>query len=386
MAAEATKITRADIPKHARRIAIFADCSSSMTDGCESFYNMQTALNNLWPIAGAELYGYSAGWFSTHRVNSPDDLRPSSRSTAFAPILRKAARINADMTFIFSDGIPADAGAMWRVWNSTSFPIATHLCLPESWVSSNQECAQLMRALCRGGGQLTCGDSIPQLQNGVSQAMADDDYNRRCGARRLPDYTDQLQTGVERARNKANVNKRIIELGNELSDVQHDVGELQGRATIAGSLEKVFANLDGMAVEAFDVQRSRSAADKAAWAEQHEGLAHGLLALGARILGRVKGEYEETLRGDPARDARSERAAAVQIGRVSLNKDVLHRSAAISTARSPRAAALPAPSERPSLAIAPPRERPSFAKATEDMPVRQSTVERPVVVVRRRRT
>jgi hypothetical protein len=206
--------------------------------------------------------------------------------------------------------------------------------------------------------------------------MDDDEYQRVCGARRLPDYTDQLQTGVERARNKANVNKRIIELGNELSDVQHDVGELQGRATIAGSLEKVFANLDGMAVEAFDQQRSRSAADKAARAEQHEGLAAGLFALGARILGRVKGEYQETLRGDPTRDGRSERAAAVQIGRVSLNRDVLHRSAAISNARAPRQAALPAPSERPVLAIAPPRER----------PVRQSTVERPVVVVRRRRT
>ena len=67
--------------------------------------------------------------------------------------------------------------------------------------------------------------------------MADDDYTRRCGARRLPDYTDQLQTGVERARNKANVNKRIIELGEELADAQHDIGELQGRQTIAGSMQ-----------------------------------------------------------------------------------------------------------------------------------------------------
>jgi hypothetical protein len=375
MAVEAPRVTRADIPQKARRIAIFADCSSSMTDGCDSFYNMQAALNDLWPIEGAELYGYSAGWFSTHRVQSPNDLRPSSRSTAFAPILRKAAQLNADMTFIFSDGIPADVRAMWRVWNSTRFPIATHLCLPESWFSANEEAAQLMRDLCRGGGLFTCGNSIPQLQYGVSNAMADDDYTRRCGARRLPDYTDQLQTGVERARNKANVSKRIIELGEELADVQHDIGELQGRQTIAGSMEKVFANLDGMAVEAFDAQRSRSAADKTARAEQHEGLVAGLLGLGARILGRVKGEYEETLRGDPARDARSERAAAVQIGRVSLNADVLHRSAAISTARAPRQAALPTPRERP-LALEAPRERPA----------RAVSVERPVVVVRRRKS
>jgi hypothetical protein len=242
--------------------------------------------------------------------------------------------------------------------------------------------ANMMAYLPDGGtGKSSSPEQIATWKHqlyGASQVMDDDDYQRVCGARRLPDYSDQLKTGVERARNKANVNKRIIELGEELSDVQHDVGELQGRATIAGSLEKVFANLDGMAVEAFDQQRSRSAADKAARAEQHEGLAAGLFALGARILGRVKGEYQETLRGDPTRDARSERAAAVQIGRVSLNQDVLHRSAAISTARSPRAAALPAPSERPLMIEAP---------RVNDRPARSRIeIERPVVVVRRRKS
>jgi hypothetical protein len=363
----APKITKADIPKKAQRIFIFADCSGSMYGA--RFCNMVTALNNLWPIEGSELFGYGDD-YTLRAVGHPTQLPEPSGGTVFEQILLHAEQYSPNLVLIYSDGEPCDEDQTWAVWHRTNFPIATHYISD----SHSDRAAQYLRSLCRGGGLFTCGDSITQLQHGVSQAM-DDDYQRVCGARRLPDYSDQLKTGVERARNKANVNKRIIELGEELSDVQHDVGELQGRATIAGSLEKVFANLDGMAVEAFDQQRSRSAADKAARAEQHEGLAHGLFALGARILGRVKDEYQETLRGDPTRDARSERAAAVQIGRVSLNQDVLHRSAAISNARAPRSAALPAPSERP-LAIAPPRER----------PVRQSTVERPVVVVRRRRT
>jgi hypothetical protein len=366
---EVPKITKADIPKKARRIAIYADCSGSMAG--ESFYNLVTALNALWPIEGAELYGYSDGFFTTHRANTPDDLRQATKWTYFASMLRKAARINADMTLIFSDGMPQDEHQMWAIWNATSFPISTHLCLSEEHLQDNKDAVWLMQTLCRGGGQFTYGSSIPLIQSGVSQAMANE-YNPRA----LPDYTDQIETGARRARGKMGVNKRVIELGNELADVRHDVGELQGRQTISGSMEKVFANIDEMAIEAFDEQRCRKAANDAAVAEQHESLGEGLMKLGARILGRVKCEFNQAL--DTQRKGPVERAAAVQIGRVSLNRDVLHRSAAISTARTPRAAALPTPSERPLMIEAP--------RVNETSVRSRVTVERPVVVVRRRKS
>ena len=209
--------------------------------------------------------------------------------------------------------------------------------------------------------------------------MADHNSGRCASPRRLPDLSQQIASGMEQARNRAAVNNRVVELGEEIADAQHDIGELQQRQIINDTFGQMFANIDGMAAEAFNVQREQSAADKANRAAAGTALKEGLFRLAGCILGAVKGQYEQTLLdGAAARRQRpAEMAAGVQIGRVSINRDVLHRSAAIAAARSPRAPSLPSPTISPApsrtLAALPPlRERPVV------------TVSSPVVVVRRR--
>ena len=284
MAANVPKITKADIPKKARRIFIYADCSASMTG--ESFNTMVKALNNLWPIEGAELYGYSDGMYA---AGAPDHLYEMHLGTCFEQLLLHAEQFDPDMALIYSDGLPCDESQTWDVWRRTDFPISTHLCMSPGIIGSFPGAVQFMRDLCRGGGTFTCGEEVQDFEHGVSAAMGDETKTRRCvSPRRLPDLTPQIRTGVERAKNKAEVNKRVIELGDELADVQHDVSVLQNRAAIAGTFEDIFAQVDGMAVEAIDHQREQSKIDKEHRAAAGASLRDGLAKLGASVLGAVK--------------------------------------------------------------------------------------------------
>ena len=165
------RITEATLPESGNSVAIYADCTGSMRFA-DSFPNMVEAINAVWPIANARLFGYSDDACDIYEVNSPYQLECTEKGTCFAPMLRHAEHINADMTLIFSDGIPSDEDEMWRVWHDTSFPIATHLCLPLHWLDENQASVDVMRALCRGGGKFTCGDTVAELNMGVVQAMA----------------------------------------------------------------------------------------------------------------------------------------------------------------------------------------------------------------------
>jgi hypothetical protein len=341
MAANAPKITKSAIPKHARRIFIYADCSASMTG--ESFNAMVRALKTLWPIEGAELFGYSDGMYA---AGSPDGLYEMHLGTCFEQLLLHAERFSPDMALIYSDGLPCDGSQTWDVWRRTDFPISTHLCMVESIIECFPEAVQFMRDLCRGGGQFTYGEDVKDIEYGVNAAMGDETNTRRRAPRRLPDLTPQIRTGVERAKNKAEINKRIVELGDELADAQHDISELQGRAAVSGTFEDIFAQVDGMAVEAFEHQREQSKVDKANRAAAGASLRDGLAKLGASILGAVKGGYEQTLiSGAKQRQGAAEKAAAVQIGRVRLNPAVLTKASALLAASPAKEqAALPAPS------------------------------------------
>jgi hypothetical protein len=332
MAADVPKITKSDIPKQARRIFIYADCSASMTG--ESFNAMVKALNNLWPIADAELFGYSDGMYA---VGAPSHLYEMHLGTCFEQLLLHSEQFDPDMALIYSDGLPSDESQTWEVWRRTDLPISTHLCMSPGIISSFPGAVQFMRDLCRGGGTFTCGEEVQDFEDGVSAAMGDETNARRCvSPRRLPDLTPQIRTGVERAKNKAEINKWVIELG--------DVSVLQSRAAIAGTFEDIFAQVDGMAVEAIDHQREQSQIDKAHRAAAGVSLRDGLVKLGASVLGAVKAGYEQTvLTGAKQRAVAKDTSAAVQIGKVRLDPSVLTRASAILAAEpAKQATALPA--------------------------------------------
>jgi hypothetical protein len=290
------------------------------------------------------------------------------------------------MVFIFSDGLPMDELAMWDVWNRTMFPISTHLCLPETWIPQNQEAARLMQALCRGGGQYTCGDTVEALKSGVTQAMG---KTANCvpyvaTARRLPDVSQQVFNGADAAKNHAAVNDRVIELGDEVADVQADVFELQQRQIITDTFNQILSGSDALAAEAISVQRERAAVDKESRANASAALTNGLAKLGACILGAVGVGIENRLmRQEAARQLPAEHAAAPQIGRVTINRELLHKTAAISAARSTKTAALPAPSAAPVSLPAPTIVERSAIAAPSPAPLLLPH-NRPVVVVRKR--
>ena len=167
------KITRADIEPVERAggtLTIYADCTASMRH-CSSFPNMIAAIDALWPINGARLFGYSDGAQNIYEVSSPRQLVETDNGTEFSTMFQHASELNADMTLIFSDGIPSDPDQMWRVWHATTFPIATHLALSWRWVQERPATVALMRDLCRGGGDYTFGDEIEDMKRGVIKLL-----------------------------------------------------------------------------------------------------------------------------------------------------------------------------------------------------------------------
>jgi hypothetical protein len=167
----------------------------------------------------------------------------------------------------------------------------------------------------------------------------------------LPDLRPQIETGVARANGKSEVNRRVVELGQEVAGVKADIHELQQRQTIAGTFEEMFAQIDAMAAEAFGVQRQQAKADSAARDAKSASLRSGLANLGATVLGAAKGRYEQALQnGAGRRQVAPGRAAAVQIGQVRINPDVLAATRVLLAATPGRTAgALPPPRGAQSL-------------------------------------
>jgi hypothetical protein len=319
----------------------------------EVFATMQAALRSLWPIDGARLFGYSGGWTSIFEVNHPDKLyRPMNSSvTEFERILNDANKHAPDMVFIFSDGLPMDEYRMWNVWNKTTFPISTHLCLPETWIPQNQGAADVMQKLCRGGGQYTYGDTYEALQSGVAQAMAKTVVPYVATARRLPDVSQQVLTGVEAAKNHAAVNERVVELGDDVSEAKADISELQARQIIADAFHQTVSGIDARTVEAIGVQRARDCTDKAAQQAFKADLSGGLLRLSAGILNAIGvGIDNRMARSEAARQAPQNGAEAPLIEHQGMDMGMLNRVGAIAAARAVKDAALPPP-EREAVAL-----------------------------------
>jgi hypothetical protein len=297
------------------------------------------------------------------------------------------------MTLIFSDGIPSDESEMWRVWNKTAYPIATHLIMPIGWLTENEASVALMRALCRGGGRFTCGDTVAELKSGVVTAMAKEPMPYVATARRLPDVSRQVFNGADAAKNHAAVNDRVVELGDEVADVQADVFELQQRQIITDTFNQIISGSDAVAVEAIGVQRERAAVDKESRENASAALTNGLAKLGACILGAVGvGIENRLLASESARQRPAEHAAAPQIGGVTINRELLNRTAAISLARANKTAALPPPSmepvERPARSKAPAIQAPPSQKPLALSPPHVAASARPLptsaVIVRKR--
>lgn len=197
--------------------------------------------------------------------------------------------------------------------------------------------------------------------------------------RRLPDVSRQVFNGADAAKNRAAVNDRVIELGDELSDVQSDLFELQQRQIIAETFNQIVSNSDALAAEAIGVQRDRAAADRESRANAANALTNGLAKLGACIVGAVKTTVEARLaQQETVRQLPAERAEAPQIGRATINRELLNKTAAISAARPAKTAALPSPSSAPAL---PAPSKPQVAARPAPLLLTHS---RPAIVVRKR--
>jgi len=261
----------------------------------------------------------------------------------------------------------------------------------------NSPSVELMRALCRGGGKFTCGDTVADLKSGVVQAVAKEPMPYVATARRLPDVSQQVFNGADAAKNHAVINDRVVELGDEVADVQADVFELQQRQIIAEAFTQIISGEDALAAEAIGVQRARAEVDKESRENASAALTNGLAKLGACILGAVGVGIENRLiRQEAARQLPAEHAAAPQIGRVTINHGLLNRTAAISAARAVKSPALPPPSMEPvalparsnaPAALTPPSQRllassaPRVEASVRTTPANQA---RPAVVVRKR--
>jgi hypothetical protein len=132
------------------------------------------------------------------------------------------------------------------------------------------------------------------------------------------DITPQIRTGAERAKGKAEVNKRVVELGEELAGAQAAIRELQQRTAAAQTFEDVFAQIDAMAGQAFDRQRASAQAAAQAHEQAQQALARNLTALGSAVLGAARNGYEGALAAGAQRRVAGHQAAGVRLDRVLL--------------------------------------------------------------------
>jgi hypothetical protein len=342
--AHASRVTPGAIPKSAKTVFIYADCSGSMYG--DGVANMVTALNGIWPIQGAQLFAYSD---DVRPASSPNDLVEVSwdmgGGTSFEAIMLHAERHNPDMVLIFSDGQPNDEASTWTVWDRTSFPIGTHYCVNSAFAHAGS--VQYMIDLCRGGGEATIGDEPIDIQEGVKRAMTNSGSPRQ-----LPDLRPRIQTGIARIKGKIGVGKRIVELGNEVEDAKFNNAVGRAINAIDGTFDHLAAEVDGLFGQAFDQQRAQSRANAQHWADAAQKLDDGLGKLSGQILGAAKGEIEGTLIAEQQRIAAiaaKPRPDAVRVVAPSINPNLLSRGAAVRAANANGARALPAPSNQRAL-------------------------------------
>jgi hypothetical protein len=372
-----------DIPKQAKRIFIYADCSISMCGA--RFANMKAALNNIWPANGAELFGYSDD-NTLYAVGSPDCLPEPGGATVFEQIFLHAELHNPDLVLIYSDGQPSDESQTWAVWHRTSFPIATHF-ISASSGSVDDPAAQYMQSLCRGGGQFTCGDSVQSIQKGATQAMSNNS-NGRFAPRQLKDLTQQIKTGVGAAQNQALVNNRILDLGSQVADAQHDLHTLQGGMAILNTFADIQAQINGQAVQAITHQQGQEAVDRQHRQSAGATLLSGLAALSAKVLGATKAGCEQTLLNGAQRSASSvDISGGAPVGQVNLNQDLLNKLSAVMASVTPNSG-LPSPTAAPaSHQLAAPMAAPAALQITAQQTPTASEVINPsnqIVSFRRR--
>ena len=335
--AHASRVTPGAIPKSAKTVFIYADCSGSMIG--DGISNMVTALGGIWPVEGAELFAYSD---DVRPANSPHDLVEVSQDmgagTSFEAIMLHAEHYNPDMVLIFSDGQPCDEVRTWAVWDRTDFPIGTHYCVNSDFAHGAS--VQYMIELCRGGGEATIGDDPIDIQEGVKRAMT----NHPRQPRQLPDLRPRINTGIARLRGKLGIGKRIVELGDENQENAYNAAVGQAINAIDGTFDHLAGELDGLFGQAFDGQREQAKVNAQHWGEAAENLNNGLAQLSTKLLGAAKGEIEGTLVAGQQRIAATKaRPDAVRVAAPSINPNLLARSAAVRAANTNGALALPAP-------------------------------------------
>jgi hypothetical protein len=336
-AAHATRVTRphdaptigaADAQKKYNRVNVYCDFSLSMAG--EGIKNLIDALKSVWPIPNATLYIYASGVLG---VRDPDDALAHRNDasigfgTHFAPIMEHAENCgDVDMVFIYSDGVPSDKDATRSVWDRTRFPISTHYCVSvgaadaatayATGIFNGPEGAQYLKGLCRGGGTFTMGDKAHEMADGVAGATGIVSVDRR-----PVDPRDQMQTAVKRAEGKHGVNQRLVDLGGRQSQTEADVDALNQRVKAYGALEKVFANIDALAVETFAAQDAQDDRDRESRRLNSDRIDAGIANIGGRVLEAIRDGHAGQLNAIASRvESARDGSAAPSIGQVRLGR------------------------------------------------------------------
>lgn len=366
--AHAPQITSANVPRQLKNVHVYVDCSASMYGAGETL--LQNAIRALWPIDGARIFTFTSTDQGIHEVSVPSDISSKSQGTEFEGLMLHAERHNPDMVLIFSDGNPSDEDKTWEIWRRTTFPISTHACMPAEHANHYSYSIQLLRDLCRGGGQCTIGSTPEAITTGVTCAMSGGKTNIPA-VHRMPDLTAQTKSVARQAAGAAIISGRVIDLGNRISQVEHDVHEAGQRLKILIAGNDVVSGIHEQAGEVFQAQDERDAQDAAARAAASTQLDTGLQRFGENVLGQTQASFAGQIDYDNARAAdRGQLVSVTQISgpRMEFGRQpIVNKAGAVLSSQPQSAGLLPPPpglgrsAPRPAQAVPalmPPSERP----------------------------
>jgi hypothetical protein len=295
--AHAPSVTATTVPAHLGNVFIYADCSGSMAGVGEEV--LRQALSSLWPIKGARVFTFTDE-SPVQEIGHPQEIDAQSTGTSFASPLKHAEANKPDWVLLFSDGAPSDEDDTWRVWERTTFPISTHFCMPAEFADHYAEEIKYMHALCRGGGACTIGITPDAAISGVKNAMSGGKSVVPV-VHRMPDLSAQTTSVARQAAGAAIMAGRVVDIGNRVSQAEHDIHEVGQRLKIALAGNDVVSGIHEQAGEVFKAQDERDAQDAANRANASAQLDTGLQKFGAAVLGQTQAAFSGQIGADNSR-------------------------------------------------------------------------------------